>query len=281
MTSRSPASASERAFGRALAHDSVLHRRNPTVKLVVLLVVSSVLLVPVDLATPALVGLLLVPAAAVAGRLPARTLATACAAFAPFAVSLLAVNAVTRDGEVLARLAGLEVTRTGLLVGTSLALRTLVVGALAVVFTATTDGPRLMTSLHQHARLPARVTYAILAGYRVLEGLPDAWTTIRQAQAVRDPSRRRGDPLPRDPRSLARAAFALLVGALRQGERLAVTLQLRGLGSGPRTVLRPVPLAAADAALAAVALGACALVLVVSWRAGWLLTWSAVGPSSP
>ncbi len=267
MTSRSPA-----RFGRALAHDSVLHRRNPTVKLVVLLAVSSALLVPVDVATPALVGLLLVPAAALAGRLPARTLATACAAFAPFAASLLAVNAVTRDGDVLARVAGLEVTRTGLVVGTSLAIRTLVVGALAVVFTATTDGPRLMTSLHQHARLPARVTYAILAGYRVLEGLPEAWTTIRRAQAVRDPSRRRGAPLPRDPASLARAAFALLVGALRQGERLSVTLQLRGLGAGPRTVLRPVPLAAADAALALVALGACGLALLASWRAGWLLT---------
>ncbi|MBT0994711.1 energy-coupling factor transporter transmembrane protein EcfT [Cellulomonas sp. DKR-3] len=260
-------------FGRALEHDSVLHRRNPTVKLVVLLVVSTVLLVPVDVATPLLVGLLLVPAGAAAGRLPVRTLTRAALAFAPFALSILAVNAVTRDGPVVARVAGMEVTGTGLTVGTSLALRTLVVGLLAFVLTATTDGPRLMTSLHQHARLPAHVTYAVLAGYRVLEGLPEAWTTIRRAQAVRDPGRRRGAPLPRDPASLARAAFALLVGALRQGERLATSLQLRGLGSGPRTVHRPVPLGPADAVLAASALGTCALVVLVTWRLGWLLTW--------
>lgn len=274
MSTHSPAAP---RFGRALEHDSVLHRRNPTVKLLVLLAVSSVLLVPVDIATPSLVGLALVPAAVAAGRLPVRTLATTCAAFAPFACSLLAVNAVTREGEVVAQVAGLEVTRTGLVVGASLAVRTLVVGALAVVFTATTDGPRLMTSLHQHARLPARVTYAILAGYRVLEGLPDAWTTIRRAQAVRDPTRRRGAPLPRDPASLGRAAFALLVGALRQGERLATTLQLRGLGSGPRTVHRPVRLGLADAVLVLVALGVCALVVAATSWAGWLLTWSTLG----
>lgn len=260
-------------FGRALDHDSVLHRRNPTVKLAVLLVVGVALLVPVDVATPALVGLLLVPAAAVAGRLTAGTLVRAALAFLPFALSILAVNAVTRDGAVVARAAGFEVTTTGLAVGASLALRTLVVGLLAFAFTATTDGPRLMTSLHQHARLPAHVTYAVLAGYRVLEGLPDAWTTIRRAQAVRDPARRRGAPLPRDPASLARAAFALVVGALRQGERLATSLQLRGLGSGPRTVHRPVPLGAADAGLAAIALGACGLVLLVTWRLGVLVTW--------
>jgi energy-coupling factor transport system permease protein len=260
-------------FGRALEHDSVLHRRNPTVKLVVLLVVSTALLAPVDVATPLLVGALLLPAAAVVGRLPASTLARTALAFTPFAVSIFVVNAVTREGTVVARVAGFEVTGTGLTVGASLALRTLVVGLLAFVLTATTDGPRLMTSLHQHARLPAHVTYAILAGYRVLEGLPGAWTTIRRAQAVRDPGRRRGTPLPRDPASLARAAFALLVGALRQGERLATSLQLRGLGSGPRTVHRPVPLGPADAALAAVALGACGLALVVTWRLGWLVTW--------
>ena len=273
--------ASHVRFGQALSHDSVLHRRNPTVKLVVLLAVSCVLLAPVDVATPTLVGVLLVPAAAIAGRVPVRTLTTTAAAFAPFALSLLAVNAVTREGEVLARVAGLEVTRVGLVVGASLALRTIVVGALTVVFTATTDGPRLMTSLHQHARLPAPVTYAVLAGYRVLEGLPESWTTIRRAQAVRDPTRTRGAPLPRDPGSLARAAFALLVGALRQGERLSITLQVRGLGAGPRTVLRPVPLGAADAVLALVALGTCALASLASWRCGWLLTWSTLGSTAP
>ena len=46
--SRSTRGARMSGLGRALPHDSVLHRRNPTVKLAVFLVVSVVVLVPVD-----------------------------------------------------------------------------------------------------------------------------------------------------------------------------------------------------------------------------------------
>ena len=206
-------------LGRPLSGDSVLHRRNPTVKLAVFLAVSLVLLLPVDPWTPAVLLVLAVPAVVLAGRIPARRLLRRAAPFAPFALSLLVVNAVTRGGPPVAVVAGLEVTAAGLRVGAALALRTVLVGVLAVAFTLTTDGARLLASLHQHARLGARPTFAVLAGYRVLEGLPGHWTTIRQAQSVRDPRHRPG-ALPRDPASLARATFALLVGALRQGERL-------------------------------------------------------------
>ncbi|MDC7121019.1 energy-coupling factor transporter transmembrane protein EcfT [Cellulomonas fimi] len=265
------------ALGRALPHDSVLHRRNPTVKLAVSSVVSLVLLVPVDPWTPGLLLLLALPAATVAGRLGARTVLRAVALFAPFALSVLAVNAVTCPGQVVWRGVGLEVTTTGLSVGGALALRALLVGVLSVAFTLTTDAGRLMTSLHQHARLGPRATFAVLAGYRVLEQLPERWETVRRAQAVREPGRRPGAPLPRDAGALARAAFAVLVVSLRQGERLAVALEQRGLGAGPRTVARPVPLDRRDAALAGVVLGVVGLVVVASWWTGVLQTWADVG----
>jgi energy-coupling factor transporter transmembrane protein EcfT len=260
-------------LGRALAHDSVLHRRNPTVKLAVLLVVSLLVLVPVDPWTPLVLLALAAPAVVHAGRIPWSALGRATLLLAPFAFSLLAVNAVTRDGPVVAEVLGLEVTRTGVQVGAALAARTVLVGTLAVAFTLTTDGARLMTSLHQHARLGARPTFAVLAGYRVLEDLPERWTTIRQAQSVRDPRLRPG-ALPRDARSLARAAFTLLVVALRQGERMAIAMETRGLGSGPRTVHRPVALDRRDAVFAGIVLGACLLVVLLSWRAGVLRTWA-------
>lgn len=259
-------------LGQALPHDSLLHRRNPAVKLAVFFVVSVLLLVPVDPWTPLALLVVAVPAVLVAGRIPWRTLGGAALLFGPFACSLLAVNAVTRDGPVVAEVLGLEVTGTGVAIGAALALRTVLVGILAVAFSLTTDGARLMTSLHQHARLGARPTFAVLAGYRVLEDLPERWTTIRQAQSVRDPRRRAG-ALPRDPGSLTRAAFTLLVVALRQGERMAIAMETRGLGSGQRTVHRPVALDHRDAVFAAVVLGVCALVVLASWRVGVLRTW--------
>lgn len=280
-------------FGRPLAHDSVLHRRNPTVKLAVLLVVSTVLLAVVDPWTPLALWLLALVAVAWAGRIPWRLLLRAQLVFGPFALSILAVNCVTRDGPVVAAVGPFEVTGPGLAIGLSLMLRTLLVGTLSVAYVLTTDGARLMTSLHQHVRLGARPTYAVLAGYRMLEQLPERWTTIRLAQAAREPARadrrgsaptsgRRGRPgraggrrLPASPRALARAAFTLLVVTLRQAERMAIAMETRGLGAGPRTVHAPVALDRRDAAFAAVTVGVCVAVIATAARLGVLASWGA------
>src|SRR5699024_11827419 len=178
------------AFGRPLAVDSVLHRRDPTVKLAVLLIICLVLTAVTDPVTPGVLYLLTWPVALRAGQIPALTLLRAHLPFAAFALSLLLVNACTRPGELLARLGPVPITAEGLSIGAGLAVRTLLIGITSVTFVLTTDGARLMTSLHQHLRLDGRFAYAVLAGYRLLEQLPESWATIRAAQAARDASRR-------------------------------------------------------------------------------------------
>lgn len=229
----------------AQAGDSFLHHANPTVKFTAVFVVSAVLLAIWDPITPAILYIAALITAVTLGRLPLRTLAAAQVPFLLFAVSLLAVNALTRPGDVLIGWGALQVTVEGLYTGTALGLRTLVIGVCSVTFVLTTDPVRLMTSLHQQAKLPARITYGLLAGYRLLGILPGEWATIRRAHAVREVGRRPGQ-LSRSPRTLAAAAFTLLVGALRRGERMAMALESRGLGAGPRTVWRPVTVTRAD-----------------------------------
>jgi energy-coupling factor transport system permease protein len=134
------------------------------------------------------------------------------------------------------------------------------IGILSIGFVATTDPVALMTSLNQHARLSARVTFAVLAGYRMLQQLPREWQVIRQAQSVRSPLRARGDTR-FGVRAFGRAAFALLVVSLRRGERMSQSLESRGLGMGRRTVWRPVPLGPADWLLLVGTLAVVALVM--------------------
>jgi energy-coupling factor transporter transmembrane protein EcfT len=125
-----------------------------------------------------------------------------------------------------------------------------------------------MTSLHHNARLPARVTYAVLAGYRMLQEMPREFSTIRHAHAVRSP---RDDGRPqRSPRALGGMIFTLLVVSLRKGERMAMALESRGLGLAPRTTWRPTPVRAADWLMLAAVLAVVGAVLVASWLAGTL-----------
>lgn len=239
---------------------SPLARRNPTVKLAILFIVSLVLLVVFDPVTPALLYLLGLTAVLGFARLPARTLALAHLPFLGFALGILVVNALSRPGEVLVDLPPIRVTVEGLLVGSALALRTMAIGILSIGFIGTTDPVALMTSLHQHARLSARVTFAVLAGYRILQQLPREWQVIRQAQSVRAPLRKNGAGR-FGVREFGRAAFTLLVVSLRRGERMSQSLESRGLGLGERTVWRPVPLGPADWLLLAGTLSAVALVI--------------------
>lgn len=254
---------------RADAAGNVLARRNPTVKLVLLFLVSLALTFVFDPVTPAVLYVLGLAAVILATRLPLRVLVLAHIPFVAFAVGLFIVNTLSRPGDILWQSGALRITVEGVAVGTSLALRTLVIGVLSIGFVTSTDGVALMTSLHQHARLGARATYAVLAGYRMLQEMPREWQTIRHAHAVRARLRPDGTS-PRSLRGYGRAAFTLLVVSVRKGERMAQSLESRGLGLSPRTTWRPVPLTGADWGMAVGVLATLVAVLAAGSILGYL-----------
>jgi len=244
---------------------TALGARNPTVKLLLVVAVSLAtlaLLEPAALAALYLLGLMSARWGAGVGG---RRLLLAQVPFWTFGVGVLLVNAMSRPGAVLVAGGPFRVTHEGLVVGAALALRGCVIGVATVAFLASTPPRDLMVSLVRHARLSPRYAYALLAGHRMLAGLPRQWATIRAAQLVRAPLGRDGRPR-EGWRGLARSAFALLVASIRASERVALALESRGLAAGPRTIWRPVPLGAGDAALASGVLGALALVVLMGAR---------------
>lgn len=247
---------------KEVARASWLGARNPTVKMAVLLAVSVAVLFLFD---P--LPLLVMYAASLLGvRWTAGIrwgmLLRAQVPFVVFAGGVFVVNALSRPGEQIFD-APVRITVEGVVVGAALALRALVIGLGAVAVTASTD-PRAMTvSAVQHARVPPRYAYALLAGQRTLEAMPRTWATIRAAQAVRAPIGRDGMPR-QGAAAFGRASFALLVDAVRSSERIALALESRGLGDRPRTLWRPVPIGSADAVLAVV-VAVVLIVIIVGW----------------
>jgi len=240
---------------------SWLAARNPSVVLALLTALSGLTLLLTDPFALAVLYAVLALAVLPAARLRPWRFLRAQLPFVAFGVGLLTVNALARPGEVVWPDLPVRVTAEGLTIGAALALRTLVIGAGAVAFVATVEPRRLMVSLVQHARVSPRYAYALLAGYRLLGVLPQQWRTITRAHAVRAPLRERGRRRGRPRlgvRALGRCAFTLLVTSIRSAERIAFALESRGLGSGPRTVWRPVALGWPDAAL----VGAVTLVAV-------------------
>jgi energy-coupling factor transport system permease protein len=139
--------------------------------------------------------------------------------------------------------------------GVALGLRVMAIGCIGAVFAATTDPTRLADSLVRQARAPERFAYGALAAYGAIPRFSEDLTTLRQARRIRGLG---GGWHPR-------LLVGLLVLAIRHGDRLALAMDARGLGTGPRTSYRTLRWQALDADMA---VGAFGVLLVALWFGG-------------
>ncbi|GAA4585327.1 energy-coupling factor transport system permease protein [Actinoplanes octamycinicus] len=238
-----------------------LARRNPVAKLGAALLFTLPLVVTLDPVTPGVA--LLVELAALpffgvrAGMLARRAWPLLVAAFGVLVSMLL--FAADRDGALLLSLGPVDVTTGVLAAAAGLILRIFAVALPGIVVFATTDPTDLADALVQNAKAPARFAIGALAAFRLLPLLGQEWRMLNLAR------RARGIDAGRNPAVFASTGFALLVGALRRGVRLAVAMDARGFDSAtPRTFARVQRFTRADAALVVISLLLSATILAAT-----------------
>ena len=234
-----------------LVEPGVLTRWNPSIKLISLFVLSVSLLFIWEPVRPALLWVLLVIVALTVGNVPPKWLVMAHVPFIAFGFGLFLVNVLSRPED-------------GVLIGAALAGRTLVIGVASILFLTSTPPVELMRSLNQNLKLPASITFAILAGYQLLLSLPREWQTIRAAQLMRTGGatlNRSGKPKLKVKEAM-RLVFTVLIVALRRSERIATSLESRGFGLKPRSVYRPIHMRASHVMLG---LAVCGLSVAYCW----------------
>ncbi|WP_328466484.1 energy-coupling factor transporter transmembrane protein EcfT [Actinoplanes sp. NBC_00393] len=242
-----------------------LARRNPVAKLGAALLFSLPLIATVDPFTPAaalLLELAVLPFFGVRYRVLARRAAPLLLAAAGVLVTMV-LFAAERSGDLVFSAGPFDVTTGVLGTATGLILRIFAVALPGMIVFLTTDPTDLADALVQNAKAPPRFAIGALAAFRLLPLLAQEWRALTLAR------RARGVDAGRNPvarlRLFASTAFALLVGALRRGVRLAVAMDARGFDSGtPRTYARRQHFTAADTALLACAGVAAAAILAAS-----------------
>lgn len=212
-----------------------LARANPVAKLAAALVLGFGAALSDDAVTPAVLVLLVLLILAAGG--------------------ITAVDILRRAWPLLVSAAGLGATTllfgdspTPLLTALTVTIRVVAVALPGVVVLLTVDPTDLADSLVQNARVPARFAYAALAALRLLPLMGAEWQTIKAARRARGIDAGR-NPL-RHLELFAGTVFALLVGAVRRGTRLALAMDARGFdATGPRTLARPQVVRQSDVAL--------------------------------
>ncbi|MEU9829235.1 energy-coupling factor transporter transmembrane component T family protein [Micromonospora chersina] len=243
-----------------------LARRNPVAKLAAALVFTLILVATLDPVAPAIaiaVELAVLPLFGVRYGVLARRAWPLLAGAGGILVTLV-LFAADRSGRVLVEAGPVLVTEGVLVTALGLVLRMLAVALPGILVFATTDPTDLADALIQNAKAPARFAIGALAAFRLVPLLEEEWRMISMAR------RARGVDAGRNPMAKLRlfgsTAFALLVGAIRRGTRLAVAMDARGFDAGtPRTVARRQRFTRADTLLvvAAGALAAGALTVSV------------------
>lgn len=257
----------------AVRSESWLGRRSPLAKLIALVLITLSLVVTIDPVSAGVVAVGSLALLPLAGIRPLVFLGRVW----PFALgAVIAVWGTAIAGEESGRVLldlGFTTVSTGALeLGMALGMRAFAIVLPSVIILSTTDPTDLADSLAQQLRLPARFVLGALAAMRLMGMLAEQWTTIGHAR------RARGIGSGRGPASKLRAtlsqAFGLLVQAIRTATRLAVTMESRGFGAGPRSWARPARFKAPDVLviLGGAALGAAATaaaVLAGTWELVW------------
>jgi energy-coupling factor transport system permease protein len=224
--------------------DSVLGRVSPVVKLGIALVWLIGLATTTAIVPPLALAAIALAAGVALGAVPVPVLARTLAPLAIAALGIGLSNTIFAaanldpDATELVRIGPLRITVEGLLGGLAMAARVTAIASLGAVVTLTTDSTRLADSLVQQARLSPRFAYGALAAYQAIPRFSDDLATLRQARRIRG---LRGAWHPR-------LLLGMLILAIRHGDRLALAMDARGFGHGPRSWYRTVRWSWLDAA---------------------------------
>jgi energy-coupling factor transport system permease protein len=153
----------------------------------------------------------------------------------------------------LLRIGPLRLTVEAVAAAASLGARILAFVSVGAVFALTTEATALVDSLVQLGRVSPRFAYGALAAYQAVPGLFRDLATLRSSRRLR--GLREWHP---------KLLVGLLVRAIRHADQLAVAMDARGFGSGPRTTYRPVAWTSLDATIAAAGVLILVAALIVS-----------------
>lgn len=128
----------------------------------------------------------------------------------------------------------LEVPRETMFTAISLSLRVLCFSTLSLLFIFTTEPTKFILSLMQQLKLPQKLAYGILAGFRFLPLLKEELFIIRSAHRIRGVNRAK--TIKDYFGQMKRYSIPLLASAIRKAERTAIAMESKGFtGEKDRT----------------------------------------------
>lgn len=247
---------------------------NPTMKAFAVLIPALLLAFTFDPLTPLVYLVFTVAVTFLFGKVSFKRWILIFSPFLLLAVSfawmtMLHPSDAFSSGDVLFSFWWFHVTTESFWTGVSLGLRSLSFAALSLLFILTTDSTKFMLSLMQQCKLPPKLTFGILAGYRFLPTFRYELQVLRQAHRIRGVGRATG--VKERLHQFRRYAIPLLANAIRKAERVALAMESKGFtGDTDRTHYHEMTVCKRDWFFVSVFIGMFFLSVLLSYQLGFL-----------
>lgn len=212
--------------------DSLLHRRNPIIKLVVIAVMTILVCLSYFPVFPIITFLTAFFTIWFAGNISLGNLMRRLLLFLVisvfFMISMLVLRGVNDEAGIVLQIWIFRWTQRDIVHAVTLGFRILALVTLSLGFVLTTSPRDLVLSLIIQCRLSVVHGYATMATYRFLPELQQQVEAIHLAQEIRGIPWNKG--LISRATSPFRVALPLFCVAARRGERIACAMESRGLG---------------------------------------------------
>ena len=212
--------------------DSFLHRRNPVIKFMLIVIMTVIVSFSYFPVLPILTFLLSFLTIWLGGKIPMRDLLKRLLGFITvsiiFMFSMLILRGIGEEPDIVYRFWKLQWTWRDLIHVFSLGFRILALVTMSMGFVLTTRPRDLVLSLIMQCKVSVVHGYAAMATYRFLPELKSQVDTIHLAQEIRGIPWNKG--MISRLTSPFRVLLPLLCIAARRGERVACAMESRGLG---------------------------------------------------
>jgi energy-coupling factor transport system permease protein len=224
--------------------DSWLHRLDARVKLWAAL--AGIVLCFAVARLPFLILLYIVTALVLRlGGIPWRRIAWIAQALLPFTILIMLLQPwFFASGETLLQVGPLRLTAYGLLGALTLAARANTLALLALMPLLTTPDDRVIRGMVKLG-LPYRWGLTITLALRYLPNTAALFAVVGQAQEARGFAAGTGRLWTRA-RSFFPVLIAVIIASIRLSDQLALSMAVRGLGTGPRSTWRDIEMHTVD-----------------------------------
>ncbi|WP_077325425.1 energy-coupling factor transporter transmembrane component T family protein [Virgibacillus siamensis] len=247
---------------------------NPAIKFIAILIPGLLLSFVYDMFTPLIYLLFLI---AVTFLFSTISFKKWISFFAPFMIiafgfgwtAALYGNETFSGGDVLFEFWFIELTAGGMETGLSITARSLCFFAMSLLFIFTTDATKFMLSLIQQCKLPPKIAYGIIAGYRFLPVFRHELQILKKAHQVRGAGRTKG--VTGKLTQFQRYSIPLLANGIRKAERVAIAMESKGFtGDSNRTYYHKMTINRRDWIFLFVMIGAFFIIAGLSYYFGYL-----------